>query len=429
MTFNDLYAGLLHAAAKNELAAHLEALGKNKDKAAVSRSLDCLLHPEKHPVVWMQGTCDCPPEAAACAGRCIFDAIRRNREGELTIDETRCVGCEACLDACRSGRLTASRDVLPVLDAIKTARGPVYAMVAPAVAGQFGDATLSQIRSAVMAVGFAELMEVALFADILTLKEALVFNQNIRSDSDYMLASCCCPIWIAMVRRGYSRFLDKIPDNVSPMIAAGRALKILVPEAVTVFIGPCVAKKAEAREKDVADAVDYVLTFEELRDIFGAFGIDPASLGEDDGLKPEVKTAEASADGRIYGRTGGVSRAVMNAVGRLNPNRTIHVRAVQADGTKSCRELLEKLTAGDITANYLEGMGCEGGCAGGPKVLLDPKRGREAVERSASASGSRTPLDNPAVLELLGRLGYETVESLLEEDGIFTRHYEEYARK
>jgi iron only hydrogenase large subunit-like protein len=333
------------------------------------------------------------------------------------------------LDACRSGRLTASRDVLPVLDAIKTARGPVYAMVAPAVAGQFGDATLSQIRSAVMAVGFAELMEVALFADILTLKEALVFNQNIRSDSDYMLASCCCPIWIAMVRRGYSRFLDKIPDNVSPMIAAGRALKILVPEAVTVFIGPCVAKKAEAREKDVADAVDYVLTFEELRDIFGAFGIDPASLGEDDGLKPEVKTAEASADGRIYGRTGGVSRAVMNAVGRLNPNRTIHVRAVQADGTKSCRELLEKLTAGDITANYLEGMGCEGGCAGGPKVLLDPKRGREAVERSASASGSRTPLDNPAVLELLGRLGYETVESLLEEDGIFTRHYEEYARK
>jgi iron only hydrogenase large subunit-like protein len=428
MTFNDLYAGLLRSAAKNELTAHLETLGKD---TAVARSVDCLLHPEKHPVVWKTGSCDCPPEGAPCAARCIYGAIRRDQDGRLTVDEALCVGCEACLKACKSGRLTASRDVLPVLEAVKSARGPVYALVAPAIAGQFGGATVRQLQSAVKAIGLTDLVEVALFADILTLKEALVFDKNIKSDSDFLLASCCCPIWIAMVRRGYGRLLDRIPDNVSPMVAAGRAMKALVPDAVTVFVGPCLAKKVEAREKDVADAVDFVLTFEELRDIFEAFGIEPAALGEDSGTitMPMVLMPTASSDGRIYGRTGGVSRAVMNGVRRLNPNRTINVRAVQADGTKSCRELLELLTAGEISANYLEGMGCEGGCAGGPKVLVDPARGREAVEQYAEEAACRTPLDNPAVLELLGRLGYETVESLLEEDGIFTRHFEEFVRK
>jgi iron only hydrogenase large subunit-like protein len=69
------------------------------------------------------------------------------------------------------------------------------------------------------------MVEVALFADILTLKEALVFDRKIKSREDFMLTSCCCPIWIAMVRRSYRQYLRKLPDSVSPMIASGRAVK------------------------------------------------------------------------------------------------------------------------------------------------------------------------------------------------------------
>jgi iron only hydrogenase large subunit-like protein len=345
----------------------------------------------------------------------------RDANGELIIDKDRCVGCGACIEACASGKLTASRDVLPALDALKNAKGPVYAMVAPAAAGQFGNISMGTLRSAFKAIGFAGMVEVALFADILTLKEALIFDRKIKSDEDFMLTSCCCPIWIAMVRRGFTRYLSKIPDSVSPMVACGRAIKRLEPSAATVFIGPCIAKKAEARDKDVADAVDFVLTFEETRDIFEAFQIDFTWLHEDE-------KEHSSKAGRIYGRTAGVSEAVRETVRRLNPHRRIEVRAEQADGTKGCRELLRRLEDGQITANYLEGMGCEGGCCGGPKVLVPPEDGKCYVNMYGKASPYETPLDNPNVRELLQRLGFTSVESLLREN-IFTRHFEEPAVK
>ena len=308
-----------------------------------------------------------------------------------------------------------------MLDALKNAKGPVYALVAPAIVGQYGDVSVGQLRSAFKAIGFAGLVEVALFADILTLKEALIFDKRIKIDEDFMLTSCCCPIWIAMVRRSYGQYMKKIPDSVSPMVASGRAVKRLEPSAVTVFIGPCIAKKVEARDQDISDAVDFVLTFEETRDIFDAFHIDFSNLAEDE-------KEHSSRAGRIYGRTGGVSEAVRETVRRLNPHRLIDVRAEQADGTKSCSELLQRLQEGRITANYLEGMGCEGGCAGGPKVLIDPEDGKCYVNLYGKASSFETPLDNPNVRELLVQLGVESIESLL-GDNIFTRHFEDMAVK
>jgi iron only hydrogenase large subunit-like protein len=185
---------------------------------------------------------------------------------------------------------------------------------------------------------------------------------------------------------------------------------------VTVFIGPCIAKKVEAREKDIADAVDFVLTFEEIRDVFGAFHIDPSCL-------PEEGKEHSSRAGRIYGRTGGVSEAVEHTVRRLNPYRLVNVRAEQADGTRRCRTLLERLKEGALTANFLEGMGCEGGCVGGPKVLIDPGIGRKHLGQYGSKALFDTPLNNPYVLDVLKELGIETIESLLGET-MFTRHFE-----
>lgn len=418
MTFNELYSELLNAAAGNGSHPYSETLREHKDHTGI----DCLLHPSMYAPVWRTKPCDCGgDEAPGCVSRCIYSAIVRNLDGELVIDKDRCVGCGECLEACASGVLTASRDVLPVLDAVKNSKGPVYAMVAPVTAGQFGNVSMGRLRSAFKSIGFAGMVEVALFADILTLKEALIFDRKIKSDEDFMLTSCCCPIWIAMVRRGYARYMSKIPDSVSPMVACGRAVRQMEPSAVTVFIGPCLAKKAEARDRDIADAVDFVLTFEETRDIFDAFHISVEELKDDE-------KEHSSKAGRLYGRTAGVSEAVRETVHRLNPNRRIEVRAEQADGTKSCRELLQRLQEGKITANYLEGMGCEGGCCGGPKVLIPPEDGKCYVNMYGKASPYETPLDNPNVRELLQRLGFNSVESLL-RDSIFTRHFEELAVK
>lgn len=113
-----------------------------------------------------------------------------------------------------------------MLRAVRDGDAPVYAIVAPAFIGQFAeDITPGQLRAAFKALGFAGMVEVALFADILTLKEALEFDATIHTDQDFLLTSCCCPMWIAMIRKVYAQLTPHIPGAVSPMIACGRVVK------------------------------------------------------------------------------------------------------------------------------------------------------------------------------------------------------------
>jgi iron only hydrogenase large subunit-like protein len=76
-----------------------------------------------------------------------------------------------------------------------------------------------------------------------------------------------------------------------------------------------------------------------------------------------------------------------------------------------------------ITANFYEGMGCVGGCVGGPRVLIPHEEGRRNVDDYGNSSPYPTPIDNPYVIELLHRLGFDTIESLLEDSDIFTRDF------
>lgn len=162
------------------------------------------------------------------------------------------MGCEECIRRCEEKRLTASKDILPALAAVRTGDAPVYAMIAPAFVSQFApEVTPGKLRSAFKQLGFKGMVEVAVFADILTLKEALEFDRNINDETDFQLTSCCCPMWIAMIRRIYHQLIPHVPAAVSPMIACARTIKTLYPEAKTVFIGPCIAKKSEAKEPDL----------------------------------------------------------------------------------------------------------------------------------------------------------------------------------
>lgn len=291
----------------------------------------------------------------------------------------------------------------------------VYAMIAPAFIGQFSHAvTPGRLRAAFKRLGFAGMVEVALFADILTLKEALEFDRAVRSETDYMLTSCCCPVWLAMCRK--AGLMEHMPGSVSPMVACGRSIKRLHPDAVTVFIGPCIAKKAEAKEPDICDAVDYVLTFCEMQELFAAAELDPAQLDEDD-------REHSSTAGRIYAYSGGVSKAVEGCLTCLRQNRPVAFKAKAVSGIAACRELIAQVKAGAITANFLEGMGCSGGCVGGPKVLKEAEAAKEHVSAYGSEAAYASPAENPYVIELLHRLGFSTVEELLEKDDIFSRDF------
>lgn len=406
-TFQQLYEDLLRQKVSVE-----EPLPKEYDP----KHLDCLLHPEEYAPVISTDTCtDCFERA--CQKSCIFDAIETGKEGELFINPSRCEGCAACIDACKSNHLAASKDVLPAMRAVRNASGPVYLMIAPAFSGQFrGHVTAGKLRSACKALGFTGMVEVALFADILTLKEALEFERHVREPGDFQLTSCCCPVWIAMIRKRYHELLPHVPGAVSPMVACGRFLKRIHPDAVTIFAGPCLAKKKEAKEPDIADAVDYVLTFQEMQDIFDAAEISLEEL-------PEEEKEHASKAGRLYARTGGVSQAVEEMVRQLSPDGKINVRCEQANGTKECMEMMRRIQNKETDANFFEGMGCVGGCVGGPKAIIDSEKGKRYVDEYAKKSIYQTPLENPYVRKLLEELGFETVEELLEDNTLLTREF------
>ncbi len=416
-TYEDIFQQLVHAAYQgnlNDTIEEIRKLGKSDEE-----KLELLLHPEHlSPIVHLaQDDCSCSPAPSPCEVACLFSAINKDDKGQVLVSADACVGCARCLESCTSGHLVDRKDFIPLFEELSSSKHPVYAMIAPAFVGQFSsDVTPGKLRTALKKIGFYGMMEVALVADILTLREAFEFDQAIQNDQDFLLTSCCCPMWVAMIRKIYHTLIPHLPASVSPMVACGRIIKRLHPEAKTVFIGPCIAKKAEAREADIRDAVDYVLTFQEIRDIFMAAELSLDTLEEDE-------RDHSSRGGRIYARTGGVSTAVSDTLARLRPNRTIPLRSEQANGIIACKKMLKDISNGVIKANFMEGMGCIGGCVGGPKSLINCDQATVNVNNYGAEAVYETPADNPFVLQLLDRLGYDTLETLLSHESMFTRKF------
>lgn len=407
--FKDLHEKLLNdSLSKKNLNERTKLISHHKNQY----DLNCLLNPDKN-------KCSSKLETFKKLNAKQYHCIKKNllEESDRQNIQHECGLCGESTESCKIQKLRSSKDIIPAIKAIHESKGLVYAMIAPAFLGQFSETiTPGKLRSAFKYIGFDGMIEVALFADILTLKEALEFDKNINTEKDFHLTSCCCPIWINMMRKSYNDLIQHIPGSVSPMIACGRAIKQLHPDATTIFIGPCVAKKAEAREKDLIGAVDFVLTFQEMQSIFEAIEVDPDKM-------PDLSKDHSSRAGRIYARSGGISEAVQKTVKRLNPNRKITIKTKQADGVPACKEMLNDLISGKSDANFFEGMGCHGGCVGGPKIIIDKDKGKNNVDKYGDNAIFDTPIDNPYVIELLHRLGFDTIESLLDNSDIFTRKF------
>ena len=408
LTFDELYHRTLRNAVSGSSAID--------PKLAEPHMIQCLTKPQEQPLVWRTKPCLCSPHAdKPCEKACEWDAVRYDADGHFSIDTSKCVGCEACIDACKFDALTANKDIIPVVQELREYDGPIYALVAPAFSGQLGEqVTFGRLRAALKKLGFSGVLEVAAFADILTMKEALEFDKNIQNETDIQLTSCCCPMWIGTIKKLYHELLPNVPGTVSPMIAGGRTVKALYPNAKTVFIGPCLAKKAERREPDLADAVDYVLTFQELRDLLSVTNIDVENIEED-------IAEHSSASGIGYAVAGGVSEAVTRAVETLNPNRRITIQAKRADGVPDCKSIINDILAGNRDANFFEGMGCKGGCVGGPRAVIPKEEGARHVLDYKSQAKFETPMENPYVIALLERLGFATIEDFLEKSDLFDR--------
>jgi iron only hydrogenase large subunit-like protein len=365
----------------------------------------------KEPVVTkIEGVCDyCDSQDCKCIDSCKYEAhVYRRTRGPVIVNN-KCLSCGECVTSCSFGALADKIEFVPLIDFLKDENTKVYATVAPAIVGQFGDdISMGQLRTAMKLIGFEDMIEVAMFADILTIKEAFEFNDLVKTEEDFFLTSCCCPVWINLTKKNYPKIFEKMSPSVSPMIASGRVLKELYEDVKVVFIAPCIAKKAEIKEPELKGAIDYVLNFRELKEIFQSLDINLKEL-------PGDEKDQASFGGRVYARTGGVSFAVKTVVNRIAPRRLIKFKAKKVNGVQECKKILDNLSMGEeIDYNFIEGMGCSGGCVGGPRTNIDVNKATSLVNEFGEDSLIMTPFDNLNVMKILRQLGIDSIEEIVE---------------
>jgi [FeFe] hydrogenase (group B1/B3) len=315
-----------------------------------------------------------------CKMACPVGAISYDEYGFCVIDETKCINCGHCIHRCPFGAIGSKTYITKVIEAIKSDR-EVFAMCAPATEGQFGEkVTMSSIRDALKEVGFTDMVEVGLGGDMTAAYESVEWSEARKSGKK--MTTSCCPAFINMLKKHFpEQFEENMSTTVSPMCAVSRYLKATHPGCVTVFIGPCIAKKSEAADKSVPDNADYVMTYGELRALLRSKGVEPK--------EEENDYQEASIWGKRFATSGGVANAVIECMQERGED-TSGIKLRRAAGGQDCKTALSLLKAGRLPEDFIEGMVCPGGCVGGPskhRTEIEIKKARETLLSQADKRG------------------------------------------
>lgn len=294
-----------------------------------------------------------------CEKSCIPKALGRTDTSPIEVNYEKCTMCGACYIACPFGAIEFPSQLLQVVH--KLSKGDkMIAIFAPSAISQFGrKVSVQQFKKALRIMGFKEVFEVAIGADMVAKKEAELFLKH----GGPMLTSCC-PAYVRFIKNDFPSLTKYISDVESPMIMLARKIRKEYPGYNIVFIGPCLAKALEASEKGLPD---HVLTFEEIGAAFAVLRIEPAECEPD-----ELNKISGVAWG--FAASGGVSAAVKHYIREFaGEEKSESLNLTVANSLEECKLVLEKLSNGRVDTDIIEGMACDGGCIAGPGVLADPR--------------------------------------------------------
>jgi [FeFe] hydrogenase (group B1/B3) len=303
--------------------------------------------------------------AIPCEESCPVDAIYRDEDGNERIDDSRCISCGKCMQACPFGAIMDKSQIVDVLRAIDSDR-PVVAMCAPSIVGQF-ESDWAKIVTGLCELGFSHVTEVAGGADKTCRLEADEFHRRVvEADLPFMTTSCC-PAYVDAVKKHLPELAPFISKTPTPMSITAQNIRLQQPEAITVFVGPCLAKRHEGM---IDDSVDFVLTFEEIFAMLEAAEIDISECDR----SPLIDLARA--EGRGFGIVGGPSGAVRAVYENPQAIRPVVVNGLDAKEVKRLRKFA---TSGCPDGNLVEVITCEGGCVGGPAIVNQPRKTVAAI--------------------------------------------------
>ena len=329
-----------------------------------------------------------------CVKACVPKAISINKENhKAVISEEKCISCGACVYQCPFGAIV---DKSFITDAIKIIRESenntkykVYAVVAPSLASQYSgipEITLGKVVSALKKLGFHTVVEAALGADVTAYLEAKELAEK------GFLTSSCCPAFVGYIEKHFPKLKENVSHNLSPMAQISKIIKENDPDAKTIFIGPCIAKKAETRKETVASFVDSTITFEEMQAMFDALSIDIPSMEEDN-------LDNASYFGRIFAQCGGLSEAVNQALKEHGiSEEEFKCIPVSCNGINDCKTTLLKASKGILSENFIEGMICNGGCIGGPACLSHSPKDASLIKNYSLEAMDKTIVSSISTL-------------------------------
>jgi signal transduction histidine kinase len=278
-----------------------------------------------------------------CVRECPAKAIRIST-GQAEVIAERCIACGNCVKVC-SQKAKQPLSTIDRVDALLASGKRVAACLAPSFPAEFSDTDYRHLVGMLREVGFTWVLEVSFGADLVSRQ----YRKLLAESNGHRYIATHCPAIIGYVERYYPDLVGSLAPIVSPMIATARAARQTYGKQIgVVFIGPCVAKKAEADSPEVAGDIEAVLTFDELRQMFSSADVTP-------------QTVEPSEFDPPYGNAGGlfaISRGMLQAANIREDLMTGDV--VATHGRNHMIEAIKEFADGDLGAKLLESLCCEG---------------------------------------------------------------------
>ena len=276
-----------------------------------------------------------------CIRHCPVKAIRFSGN-QAHIIGNECILCGQCFVVCPQNAKEIVNEVEKVKVYLQNG-DPVVVSIAPSFIANYDGAGIEAMRKALKKLGFYDVEETAIGATIVKNEYERMLKEEER---DIIISSCCHSINL-LIQKHYPVALEYLADVMSPMQAHCQDIKARIPNAKTVFVGPCVAKKDEAEYYD--GVVDAVLTFEELTEWLKEEKIE---------IESEIDNNENSR-ARFFPTTGGVLKTMSDVKGYTY---------VAIDGVENCIQVLKDIEKGKIHNCFIEMSACVGSCVGGPVI-------------------------------------------------------------
>jgi len=304
-----------------------------------------------------------------CIRHCPVKSIRFSKN-QANVVEDECILCGMCFVACPQNAKEIRNDVGLAEELLKQNR-PVYASIAPSFVANYEGIGIETMEMALKKLGFYAAEETAVGATIVKTR----YEEMIAEGKQNVMISSCCPTVNTLIQKHFPEALPYLAQVVSPMQAHSMDIKRRNPEALTVFIGPCISKKAEAEQ--YSGPVDCVLTFEELSEWMKREHVD----------FEEQRPAAAPGRARSFPVAGGILHSM-----RCDSKDYGYI---SVDGIDNCISAIKDVIAGKIGKCFIEMSACAGSCVGGPAM----ERNRRApVRDSLLVNGYAGAIDFPVIM-------------------------------